>query len=89
MRKSFDSVVMLVRSHIGGDPLPASCFLFHGRKNDQLKVLYWDSDNYALFYKRLEAGTFQLPIINRNLKSVEGFATDRPLILNRSPIQNK
>ena len=40
MRKSFDSLAMLVRSHIGGDPLSGSWFVFHGKKNDRLKILY-------------------------------------------------
>jgi len=48
MRKSFDSLAMLVRGHLGGDPLSGSWFLFHGKKNDRLKILYWDRDGYAL-----------------------------------------
>ena len=66
MRKSFDSLAMLVRGHLGGDPLSVSWFLFHGKKNDRLKILYWDRDGYALWYKRLEAGAFQFPNVSRN-----------------------
>jgi transposase len=83
MRKSFDSLAMLVRRHIGGDPLSESWFVFHGKKNDRLKILYWDRDVYALWYKRLEAGTFQFPIVTRDTKSAENSTLNIDFILNK------
>lgn len=82
MRKSFDSLAMLVRSHRGGDPLSGSWFVFHGKKNDRLKILYWDRDVYALWYKRLESGTFQFLVVTHDMKSAEVSASDLALILN-------
>jgi transposase len=35
--------------------------LFVSPQRDRLKVLFWDVDGLAIFYKRLEVGTFQLP----------------------------
>ena len=61
MRKGFDSLAQLARSHLAGDPLSGHLFVFRSKRGDRLKVLYWDSDGLCLWYKRLEIGVFTLP----------------------------
>ena len=60
MRNSFDGLCGLVRSVLQADPLDGSLFLFVNRRGDRLKMLWWDRDGLALFYKRLESGTFEM-----------------------------
>lgn len=61
MRKSFDGLAQLVRDFLGADPLCGHLFVFRSKRGDRLKLLYWDSDGLAIWYKRLEKGTFRFP----------------------------
>jgi len=61
MRKSFDGLVGVVRSHLGEDPLSGSLYVFVNRRGNYLKLVYWDRTGFALFAKRLERGRFAIP----------------------------
>jgi transposase len=60
MRKGFDGLSGIVRSELGADPLDGSLFLFVNRRRDRLKILHWDGAGYWLYYRLLEAGTFEV-----------------------------
>jgi transposase len=61
MRKSFDGLCGLVTAELGRDPLSGEVFVFVNRRRTHLKLLVWDRSGFVLYYKRLEAGTFELP----------------------------
>ncbi len=61
MRKGFDSLFALVENVIQEDPFSGHLFVFRNQRRDRLKVLWWDRDGLAIFYKRLERGSYQFP----------------------------
>jgi transposase len=63
MRKSFDGLCGLIRSELGEDPLSGSLFVFLNRRRNMIKCLYWDRDGFAIWFKKLEKGCFNLPDI--------------------------
>ena len=71
MRKGFNGLQGLVSGVLQQDPLSGHLFLFINRRGDKLKILYWDGDGLAIWYKRLEQGTFQRPKIAEDQKSAE------------------
>ena len=58
MRKSFEGLCSAVEAAFPGELLTGAYFVFLNRYKDHMKVLYWDSDGFAIWYKRLEKGTF-------------------------------
>ena len=61
MRKSFDGLAEHVRAFLGHDPLCGSLFVFRNRLAQRVKILWWDRNGLAIYYKRLERGTFAFP----------------------------
>ena len=61
MRKGFNGLAGMVRNHLGKDPLSGDVFVFFSRSRTHVKLLCWDQDGYALYCKRLERGSFELP----------------------------
>jgi transposase len=88
MRKGFDGLHTLVLQVFERDPVDGHLFLFVNRRGDRLKMLWWDRDGMALFYKRLEAGTYQLPGVSGDSEGVEIDATDLAILLNGIDVQS-
>jgi transposase len=83
MRKSFDGLSGIVANLLAEDPLSGHLFLFRNRSRDRLKILYWDRDGLAIWYKRLEKGTFQFPtdLVKDSLPSGKAQITTSQLAL--------
>jgi transposase len=61
MRRGFDGLSGMVEAHFTESLFSGALFIFVNRRRDRVKILCWDSGGLALWYKRLERGTFRMP----------------------------
>ncbi len=59
MRKSFEGLCAIIEQSLE-EPTSGAFFVFLNRQRNKMKVLYWDNDGLAIWYKRLEKGRFPL-----------------------------
>ena len=64
MRKGFDSLCGIVSSDLQMNVLSGAVFIFINKKQTQVKLLLWEGDGLAIYYKRLERGTYEVLPIN-------------------------
>lgn len=71
LRRGHDGLVTLVRSLWQADPYSGTLFVFLGRRMDRVKVLFFHSGGFVVYYKRLEHGRFVLPHVPAGAARVE------------------
>lgn len=59
---SFDRLAGIVRQQLGGDPRSEALFVFHNRRRTHAKILWHDGSGYWILYKRLDRGTYRIPL---------------------------
>lgn len=72
MRKSINGLSILVADQLELDPLSGSLFAFCNRKRDIIKILYWDSNGFCLWHKRLERDRFRWPQTAGEVLAIQG-----------------
>lgn len=82
MRKSHDGLAAIAEHALGLDPLSGALLVFRNKRGDRVKLLYWDVDGYALWYKRLEVGVFRFPKANDGAKRALVSAADLTMLLD-------
>ncbi len=66
LRRSYNGLSALVDGTFGKQAMSGDLFIFLNRRANQVRILFWDNDGYAIMMKRLEEGTF------RRVKTTEG-----------------
>lgn len=82
MRKSHDGLAALVEQVLQANPLSGHLFVFRNKPGDRVKRLYWDTDGYALWYKRLEAGRFRFPAVAEGQTQLRLTAAELAMLLD-------
>jgi transposase len=75
-RKQIDGLSMFIADSFNMQPTSGELFVFYNPRRDKIKILYWDNDGFALWYKRLEKSKFIIP---QNLQT--------PLAINPKQLQ--
>lgn len=90
MRKGFDGLAEVVREFLGRDPLSGSLFVFRNRSAQRVKVLWYDREGLAVYYKRLDRGVFRFPAGDDTATAIDGgqllrLLSGMTVVANRTP----
>lgn len=88
MRKGFDGLSGLVINKLKQNPMSGDIFIFFNRPRTLVKILVWDQSGFAIWHKRLEQGTFEMPTIDPSGGSVEINRQKLMLILEGISLKN-
>lgn len=81
MRKGFDALCGIVQQHMHANILKGGVYIFVNRKRNQIKLLSWEGDGLAIYYKRLEKGVYELPQVLPGINAANIDAVQLQLIL--------
>ncbi len=82
MRKNFDGLSGIVLAEFCNTPISGDVFIFINRRRNQIKLLHWQGDGFAIYYKRLEKGTYEIPKVEQGINSVKLKPHELVLILD-------
>jgi len=63
MRGGFDSLCGIVRNKLERNPTCGEVYVFLNRRRNQVKLLHWENGGFVIYFKRLENGNFEIPIM--------------------------
>jgi transposase len=85
-RKGFDGLSGIVESVFEMNVLDGHLFLFVNRRRDRIKALWWEPGGLALWYKRLEQGTLEMPRAAAGHTHVTIDATELAMLIGGVPL---
>ncbi len=71
MRRGIDGLIAIIKRQWQGDAFSGHLFVFVGAQGDRVKILFWDTGGFVLYYKRLERGRFKNPTLDKNQQAIE------------------
>jgi transposase len=78
MRKSFHGLAAIVKNTMQCNVLNGDLYIFISKRRNSIKLLRFEGDGFAIFYKRLEKGTYEIP--EYDIQSGSMLITDNELI---------
>jgi transposase len=82
MRLGAHGLSGIVCNEIKEDPfLGGTIYVFFNDRRTTVKMLVWDMDGFAMYYKRLSRGTFGMPVYDPGTKAMVMERKDLQMIL--------
>jgi hypothetical protein len=78
MRAGFERLSTVVHERMSRSVTSGGLYVFFSRCRRRIEILYWDNDGYAVWYKRLEAGTFQVEVVD-GMENITGIDLEQIL----------
>jgi len=88
MRKGFDALSGLVRNQLKQNPQSGSVYIFVNKNRTLMKLLNWQEGGFVVYYKRLEKGSFHLPINHENAMQIGITQTELILMIKGISIKD-
>jgi len=63
MSYSFDRLAALIRTELNKDIINGDIFIFLNKQRTTIKIMVYENEGFSIFYRRLDKGSFQLPLI--------------------------
>jgi transposase len=60
-RKGAHGLAALASEVLGEDPFSGAVIVFRAKRNDRVKILFWDASGLVLVWKQLQQGSFRWP----------------------------
>jgi transposase len=63
MSYSFERLAALIRTELNKDVITSNVFIFLNKQRTTIKIMVYDDKGFSIFYRRLDEGSFQVPVI--------------------------
>lgn len=81
MRKGFAGLSSIIREEFEADPTDGSLFVFINKRRDRMKLLHFADGGFWLYYRLLEAGTFEAFKADAGTNRIQIDATELSMLL--------
>ena len=82
MRKGINGLSGIIREQLNFDPVDGSLFMFVNRSRNRMKLLHFANGGFWLYYRVLEAGTFEELNGDGNSHHLQLDATELSMLLS-------
>jgi len=70
-RKQINGLSLIIQDEIKKDVFKGDLFIFCNKTRNRMKILYWDKNGFALWFKRLEKDKFPWPKNSDEVKEIK------------------